>query len=210
MTRVAFAGSRDLAQQMAGYLAQTPGIQVAGFFDDFRPSGDPTPHGPVLGPLSEATIARQRGLFDSLAIGVGYRHLRKRGEILSSLLGSVPLFTFVHPSGWVDPSASIGEGAFLLPGCRIDAKAVIGPGCVLNVGCVVCHDSIIEENCFLGPSVTVAGFSRVGRDSFLGVGTVVIDNVRIAPGIQTGGGAVVVGDLTEAGLYLGVPARRQE
>jgi sugar O-acyltransferase (sialic acid O-acetyltransferase NeuD family) len=207
--RVALVGSRDLAQQMAGYLVQAPDIEVAGFFDDFRPSGETTPHGPVLGPLSGASAARDRGVFDSLALGVGYRHLQKRGEILTSLLGAIPLLTYVHPSGWVDSTAKIGEGAFLLPGCCVDANATIGAGSVLNVGCVVCHDSVIEENCFLGPSVTIAGFTRVGRGCFLGVGTVVIDNVSIAPRIQTGGGAVVVNDLTEPGLYLGVPARRR-
>jgi len=209
LKRVAIVGSRDLAQQMAGYLVQAEDLQVAGFFDDFRVRGESTPHGPVLGPLSEAAAARARGVFDALSIGVGYRHLQKRGEILASLLGAVPLLTYVHPSGWVDPTAKLGEGAFLLPGCRIDANVTIGAGSVLNVGCVVCHDSVIEENCFLGPSVTIAGFAWVGRGSFLGVGTVVIDNVRIASGVQTGGGAVVVDDLTEPGLYLGVPARRR-
>jgi sugar O-acyltransferase (sialic acid O-acetyltransferase NeuD family) len=194
---------------MAGYLVQSADIQVAGFFDDFRSPGEITPLGPVLGPLAEARAAHARGAFDALAIGVGYHHLQKRGEILASFLGAIPLFTYSHPSSWVDPSAKLGDGAFLLPGCRIDANVTIGAGCLLNVGCVVCHHSVIEENCFLGPSVTVAGFVRVGRGCFLGVGTVLIDNVRLAPAIQTGAGAVVVDDLTEPGLYLGIPARRR-
>jgi len=209
LTKVAFVGSKDLAQQMAGYLVQSPDILVTGFFDDFRTPGETTPLGPILGPLSEVGAARARGTFDALVLGVGYLHLQKRAEILASLLGAVPLLTYAHPSAWVDPSAKLGEGALLLPGCRVDAHVTVGAGSVLNVGCVVCHDAVIEENCFLGPSVTVAGFARVGRGCFLGVGTVVIDNVRIAEGIQTGGGAVVADNLTEPGLYLGVPARRR-
>lgn len=184
-------------------------MEIAGFFDDFRAAGEATPNGPILGSVSEAAAWHQRGVIDSVAIGVGYRHLQKRAEILSSLQGAVPLFTFIHPSSWVDATATIGEGALLLPGCRVDTHAVIGAGSVLNVGCVVCHHSRIEENCFLGPSVTVAGFCRIGRDSFLGVGTVVIDNISSVPGVVTGGGAVVVDNLMEPGLYLGVPARRR-
>lgn len=203
-------GSRDLAQQMALHFSRAPQTQVVGFLDDFRPAGDPTPGGPVLGPVSEVTALQRAGGFDEVAIGIGYRHLAHRGEVISSLLGKVRLATYVHPTCWIDPTAEIGEGAFLLPRCVVDSNARVGTGSLLNVGCVVCHDSVVGENCFLGPRVTLAGFVRIEAGCFLGVGTTVIENIRLGPGVQTGGGAVVVRSEETPGLYLGVPARRKE
>jgi sugar O-acyltransferase (sialic acid O-acetyltransferase NeuD family) len=206
VTRIAIVGSRDFAQQMAIHLARLPAIQIAGFIDDRRPPGDMTPGGPVLGPIADLAAGRVTGV-DAVILGIGYRDLKARGAILESLLGRVPLWTYVHETCWVDPSAELGEGVILLPGCRIDLNVRIGAGTILNLGCVVCHDTEVAENCFLGPSVTLSGFSSVGRDSFLGAGTVVIDNVRVGSAVQTGAGAVVAEDLQEPGLYVGVPAR---
>ena len=203
-------GSKDLAQQMALHFSRAPKTRVVGFLDDFRPVGDPTPGGPVLGPVSRVTTLLRSGVFDEVAIGIGYRHLVRRGEVISSLVGNVPLATYVHPTCWVDPTAEIGEGAFLLPHCAVDANARVGTGSLLNVGCVVCHDSVVGENCFLGPRVTLAGFVRIEAGCFLGIGTTVIDSVCLGPGVQTGGGAVVVRSEHTPGLYIGVPARRRE
>ena len=210
MRRVALIGSRDLAQQMALHFSRAPETVVAGFFDDFRPKGEQTPLGPILGKVVAIEGLYRAKVFDEIAIGIGYKHLVARGKVISSLTGKIPLATFVHPTCRVDETARIDEGAFLLQDCTIDSNASIGAGSVLNVGCVVCHDTNVGENCFLGPRVTLAGFVTVEDGCFLGVGTTVIDNVRLAGGVQTGGGAVVVRSADVPGLYLGVPARRRE
>ncbi len=87
---------------------------------------------------------------------------------------------------------------------------MIAENVVLNTACCIAHDSSVETHSFLGPGVSVAGFVRIGSQCFIGVGSTVIDNISIADGTQTGGGAVVVNDITEPGLYLGVPAKRRE
>lgn len=209
MKRLVILGSRDLAQQMALHFSREPDVRVAGFLDDFRPVGEQTPMGPVLGGASQALAMFEAGAFDQVAIGIGYKHMEYRGTLLTSLKKTVPLATYAHSTCWVDPTASIEEGSFLLPGCTVDSNARIGAGSFLNAGCVIAHDSIVGENCFLGPRVTVAGFTRIEAGCFLGVGTTVIDNLRVGPAVQTGGGAVVVEDSTTPGLYLGLPARRR-
>jgi serine acetyltransferase len=39
------------------------------------------------------------------------------------------------------------------------------------------------------------------------VGSTIIDNITVTDGTKTGGGAVVVENISEPGLYLGVPAK---
>jgi sugar O-acyltransferase (sialic acid O-acetyltransferase NeuD family) len=209
LKRLVILGSRDLAQQMALHFSRSPDVRIVGFLDDFRPVGEETSQGPILGGASEALAMFQAAAFDLAAVGIGYRHMAYRGTLLAALKKAVPLATYVHPTCWVDPTASIEEGCFLLPGCIVDSNVRIGAGSLLNAGCLIAHDSIVGENCFLGPRVTVAGFTRIEAGCFLGVGTTVIDNVRVGPAVQTGGGAVVVEDSTGPGLYLGLPARRR-
>ncbi|MFA5508122.1 MAG: acetyltransferase [Vulcanimicrobiota bacterium] len=205
--RLAIIGSRDLAQLIAYHARQAHDFQIVGFFDDFRESGNPTPLGPVLGSLDSIQRDYQEGRFDQLMVGIGYKHLQLREECHTRFREKIPFARVISSGCYVDPSASLGEGSFLLPGCTLDRGVQIGANSVLNTGVTIAHDSSVGTSSFLGPAVSLAGFVRVGNRCFLGIGTTVIDSVEIADGTQTGGGAVVTKTITEPGLYLGVPAR---
>ena len=183
-------------------------FQVAGFFDDTKPAGTATPHGPVFGPIASLAHETLGERIDALAMGVGYRHMDFRSACFEQQRRRMPFATLVHESCVVDPSATVGEGAFLLPGCVIDAGVRIGANVLLNTACVVAHDSVVDDGSFLGPGVALAGFVTVRSGVVLGIRTVVVDGVSIASGVQTGAGAVVTEILSEPGLYVGVPARR--
>jgi sugar O-acyltransferase (sialic acid O-acetyltransferase NeuD family) len=209
MTRLAIIGSGDLGLQIA-YHAIACGYKVIGFFDDYANPGSSKSGLPVLGKVENVVSVFEQGVFDSLMIGIGYKHLQARGVIFNKFKGKIPYATLIHPSSYVDPNCRIGEGSFIYPGCKLDMNVVLGDNVLLNIGCVIAHDSVIGENSFLGPSVSVAGFVTVENSVNLGIGTVVIDNVRIAAGVRTGGGAVVVDTLIEPGLYAGVPAKMKK
>ena len=49
---------------------------------------------------------------------------------------------------------------------------------------------------------------KIGKGTWLGVGSIVSNNLNIISSCKVGAGAVVVKDITEAGTYIGVPARR--
>jgi sugar O-acyltransferase (sialic acid O-acetyltransferase NeuD family) len=208
VTRVLIVGSRDLAVQMARQLARDPATQVVGFLDDFRPSGEMTDWGPVLGGTADAERLVGDGRADAVAVGIGYKHLAVRGRLIETLNGRVPLLAWAHARAVVDPAARLRPGAWVSAGSVVDAEVEIGEGAFLNLSCTVAHDSSVGGNTFLAPGVQVAGFAHVGRGCFLGTGTIVIDNVRVADGVTTGAGAVVTKTITEPGLYVGVPARK--
>lgn len=210
MARIAIAGAGDLGQLLARQIRACVSGTVAGFFDDTQPVG-PGPFGiPVLGRIDEIEPSFQRGAFDELLIGVGYRHFAFRKQLYERLSVSIPFARFLHPSAWIDPTATIAPGVVVLPGAVIDAGVTLQPNVLVNVGTVIAHDSSIGAHSFLAPGVKIAGFVMVGECSFLGIGTTVIDGLVLSPGTQTGAGAVVVKSTDEPGLYLGVPARRRE
>jgi len=46
--------------------------------------------------------------------------------------------------------------------------------------------------------------------SWVGIGAIINNNVNIYEHMTLGAGAVVVKDITESGIYVGVPARKKE
>lgn len=206
MKRIAIIGAGLLGKQMAHYIKTDQAYNPVGFFDDHVQS---VPEGPpMLGTVNDVERRYAEGAFDQLVIGIGYAHSDYRWQCFERFKAGIPFLTFVHSSCWVDETARIGAGSFLMPRCNVADHAVLGENVLLQVGCSINHHSGIDANCFLGPGVTVAGCATVGAGCFLGVGSILIDWVKLAPGVQTGGGAVVIESLPAPGLYVGVPAKK--
>lgn len=207
MKKLAIIGSGDLGQQIAHHARVCGRYTPVGFFDDFQAVGA-LRHGlPVMGGIQAVRDAFDRGEFEVLMVGIGYKHLEKRGAVFHQFQGVIPFATIIHPSVQLDESCSVGEGVFIFPGCVLDMNVVVKDNVLINAGCVIAHDSEVGENSFFGPGVRVAGFVKIGSSVNLGIGTVVIDNVAIASGVRTGGGAVVIDGISEPGLYVGLPAK---
>ena len=59
-----------------------------------------------------------------------------------------------------------------------------------------------------GAAIPVGGTVTVGAGTHVGIGACVRNNLTICCGCTVGAGAAVVKDITESGVYAGVPARK--
>lgn len=198
MKRLAIIGAGDLGQQIA-YHAKGCGYHVVGFFDDYAKE--------VLGRTSEVKQAFEKGDFDELMIGIGYKHMSARSQFFSAHEDQIPFAKVIHSSAVIDPTCQIDEGAFIYPGCVLDMNVKIGKNVSLNAGCIIAHDSKIGDHSMLSPGVTISGFVSVQSKVNLGTGTKVIDNVSICEDARTGAGSVIISNIEQSGLYVGVPAK---
>ncbi len=208
MPKLAIIGGSDLGQQIAAIARAHGEFNVVGFFDDFQRVGSDTVGGPILGSLKDIESQHASGVFDSLLVGIGYKHTDFRRQCFERFSPAIEFPSLVHPAAHLEPSVTLGAGTIVGAGCVFDGGVSVAENCYFNPGCIIAHDTSIGANSFCGPGVTLAGFITVEEDCFLGVGTTVIDNVRISAGTQTGGGTVVTSDITDPGLYVGAPARR--
>jgi len=207
MTKIGIIGSGDLGQLIAYHAVHSCSMQVAGFFDDYKESGQIVNGIPVIGKLADVRRAHEKGIFDVCMLGVGYKHMDERERIFEELHAFLPFGKVIHPSCIIDNSVLIGEGAFLLPGCVLDKGVKLGKNVLLNTACVIAHDTEVADHSFLSPAVKIAGFTKVGRKCVIGISTTIIDNIRVADEVRTGGGTVVIKNIEQAGLYVGNPAR---
>ena len=115
--------------------------------------------------------------------------------------------TLVAATASIAPGTTLGYGCALLRGAIVNG-ARLGAYCVVNTGAIVEHDVRLGENVFVGPGAVVCGGVTAGDDCYVGAGAIVRNGVSICSGVTVGMGAVVVRDITEAGTYVGNPARK--
>ena len=119
---------------------------------------------------------------------------------------SLTFVSLIHPTAYVSPLASVGEGVF------VGAKSVIGPGAHLgdfsfvNRGVTVGHDTRIGPFARLQPGCNIGGHVVIGKGATIGIGASVIQELRVGARAMVAAGAVVLRDVEEATLVAGVPA----
>jgi sugar O-acyltransferase (sialic acid O-acetyltransferase NeuD family) len=167
--------------------------------DPSRCHGELLPGVPCL-PLAEAT-ARPHGRIH-VAIGKPADRERECAPFLDRL------GTVVHPSASVSPQAQVGAGSFVAAHAVVAPGATLAVAVIVNHGAVADHDAQVGAFAHLAPRAAVGGGCGIGAHVLLGSGACVLPGVRITGGCVIGAGAVVHRDVTECGVYAGVPVRR--
>ena len=115
--------------------------------------------------------------------------------------------TLVHPSAWVSPSATLGEGTFVGPMAVVNSNVVLGSHVIVNSGAIVEHDCRVGNFSHVATGACLAGNVRVGLETLIGARAVVREGLTIGDRALIGAGAVVVKAVPDRRQAVGVPAR---
>jgi len=187
-------------------LADARGVwQQIAMLDDRHELLNGTLRWPVLGAIGQADDFFPDYSYAIVAVGES----RRRLEWLDMLAAAgFCLPALVHPTAWVSPSASLGEGAVVMANATVQADATLGRGCIVNTGSIVEHDCRIGEGVHICPGAALGGDVTVADRGWLGIGCSAIQGVRIGEGVTVGAGAAVVTDIADGLTVVGVPAKR--
>ena len=209
MKKVIIIGAGALGQQFCHFITHYSDEEVVGWVDDKKKIGSQVLGIPVLSSIEKLNLL-DSNLFDHLAVGIGYRHLEFKYDLILKLKKhGLSLYTYIHPTAYVDQSAILDEGVFIYPNVTVDQRVKIESGVLLNNNVVVSHDSIIGSCSFIAPSVTTSGNVQIGKKCFIGTGTVIKDEAKITSSVQLGAGTLVVNNLEHSGTYVGGPNLRR-
>lgn len=106
----------------------------------------------------------------------------------------------------VSHSAEIARGTVIQYGSFVSSDVVIGAFVKLNVNTCVMHDSTVGDYTTLAPSCNILGKVTIGKHCYIGTGATILPEVSICDAVTIGAGAVVTKDITEPGVYVGIPA----
>src|SRR5262245_14614232 len=118
---------------------------------------------------------------------------------------------------------AIGDGSFIGPFVEIQREVVIGKRCRIQSHAFICELVVIGDDCFIshgamfindlfstgGPAKGRRDLWRstlIGNHVSIGTNTTILP-VNICDHVVIGAGAVVTKDISEAGTYVGNPAR---
>ena len=138
-------------------------------------------------------------------IAIGNAALRQK---MQKTIARDRLITLVHPTAIVS-EAAVGLGTVILAGAIINPGTVIGEGCIINTASSVDHDCIIGNFVHVSIGSHIAGTVEIQNRTWIGAGAIVSNNIIICSDCMIGAGAVVIKSISDAGIYVGVPARKR-
>ncbi len=100
---------------------------------------------------------------DKILIAVGNNKIRSE----LSLIIKHNYLTFIHPSAFVSPTCSIGEGSVILQNAVLQTNVFIGKHCIINIQSSIDHDTHVSDfnhiapHVYIGSNSSISSFSEV-------------------------------------------------
>ena len=132
-------------------IAVVCGYDRIAFLDDNSPD--------AVGKISEMDLYAPR--YDGVFIALGNNALRQKLAVQLCGMQGVKLVTLIHPTAYVSPSATIGQGTVVEPKAVINTNSRIGQGCIISVGTIIDHDCEIGDFCHINAGMVCGAGSRV-------------------------------------------------
>jgi sugar O-acyltransferase (sialic acid O-acetyltransferase NeuD family) len=99
-------------------------------------------------------------------------------------------------------------GNIILDFVHIEDGGERGHGNLINAYAGIFHDAVIGDFNEIMPRATILGGAKIGNMCRIGTGAIILPKVSVCDNVVIGAGAVVTKDITEAGTYVGVPAKK--
>jgi sugar O-acyltransferase (sialic acid O-acetyltransferase NeuD family) len=133
-----------------------------------------------------------------------------RASMVSRLPKETKYFSIIDPFALLlnKGSIEIGEGSIVCANCLFTCNIKIGKHCHFNLATLIGHDVIIGDYFTSAPDVKIMGNNTIGDYVYFGTNASTKEKITVADGVIVGLNAGVVSNLTEAGTYVGTPARR--
>lgn len=184
MREIYIYGAKSYGQTLAN-LARALNFKVVSHFDDFH-SGHGLAGGfEDLKRLSEIKSA-------SIALGVGYKNMTARSQLISRLRSiNVEFPPLAHTTAGIDKTVTLGDGAVIMRGAICDFNSTVGAFSVIWPGALINHDSRVGENTFISPGAVVCGNVTIGANCFVGAGAIIADGRDVPDGSFVKAGSLV-------------------
>lgn len=141
----------------------------------------------------------------SALIAVGSPSDKKK--LLAKLPEDTKFWNYISPRAYVN-NLRMGRGNFICAGTIITTNVVLGNHVHLNLNTTVGHDVIIGDFVTTAPNVNISGNVNIGKGVYLGTASCVKEKLIICEDAIIGMNASIVKDITEAGTYVGTPAKK--
>lgn len=200
MSDLIIIGASGHAEVLAD-IAINSGYTIAGFLDDNERVTEILGY-KVLGKVADCLNYKNDCDF---IIGIGNNTVRKR---IAEEYSELNFVTLIHPTASIGLSVTIDEGTVVMPMAVINSCSKVGKHSIINSGAIVEHDCQVGDFCLIAPHATLCGVVKIGNTVHMGAGSVINQTLSVCDNVMVGSGSVITKSITEAGTYVGVPAKK--
>ena len=184
----------DLLRTLGAY-------RLVGVVDDGFPVGSVVMGLPVLGGQEALADLHTRGVRLAVNAVGGIGNVAVRIKVFQTLAqAGFTCLAVVHPSAWVEPSASLAAGVQVFPHAYVGSEVQVGFGTIVNTGAIVSHECVLGEYVNISPGAMLAGRVQVGDGALIGMGVTVNLQVQIGARARVGNSATVKADVPPNGI----------
>jgi len=178
-------------------------FQIKGFFslDDSELDGFDMPV-EILGHENSYEVQQN----DVFVMGIGQTaRKRKVAQRLAEL--NAQLFTLIHPTAIVCPSAKIGKGVVVCPFATVSAHVELGDFVMLNAHASIGHDCVVGDYCVLSGYANLNGHVTLESEVFLGTRATVVASKTVGRQSRVSAHALVVSNVPQQTTVLSSAGR---
>jgi len=89
----------------------------------------------------------------------------------------------------------------------VNLSSRIGSGNILNSKSLLEHDCLVGNFNHIAPAVTILGYANIGNLCDIFSSAVIFPYKKIGDSVTIGANSTVTKDISEAGVYIGSPAK---
>lgn len=141
----------------------------------------------------------------SVVVSISDVNVRKR--IVENLPKNTSFSKIIHPSSVISRWATIGSGSIVTAGVTIGSDSVIENHCHFNPNSTIAHDCKIGNYFTIAPLSSVSGNCFIGNNVYIGTNSSTKQKITICDDVFIGMGAMVTKNITQKGIYIGIPAK---
>lgn len=143
---------------------------------------------------------------DEYEVMVAIGESKSRYDMMSKLPINTQYFSYTHPSALIGWDVVIDEGAFIGANVIVTTNVNIGKHCILNRSSQIGHDVVIGDYFSAMPGVIISGNVIIGDRVYIGSNATIKEKLKVCDDVVVGLNSGVVKDITEKGIYVGVPS----
>lgn len=138
----------------------------------------------------------------------GHQHRESFFQMIHSKTRRFPV-NVIHSDAVFESNVTMGYGNLVNFGCYINNNTTIGNLNILNTYSVIEHNNHIGDLNHIAPRVTTTGFVNIGNRNEIYTGATIIPFTTLGDNIIIGAGSVVINhNISESGVYVGVPTKK--
>lgn len=145
-------------------------------------------------------------------VAVGNPQVRE--QIVNKIIdrhGSDVFATLISPSANImSDSVKIGKGSIICANCILTCNIELGPFAQINLATTIGHDVKTDSFFTTAPGVHVNGKVIIGERVYFGSNASTVEDISICNDVTVGAAACVAKNITESGIYVGIPAKKLE